>query len=554
MFQDDEVAKQQEMQERREELRENLQEELKQPVHFEPMPSRWYRDPWSLLPGPPYVINEPGDNLLDPYRQNVLKGDFPIMGEDLFLRLTLTERAIVEGRSIPLQAPLSSPSPGGFGFFGKSDQFFFTSKTALTVDLFKGQEAFKPVDWRVRVTGVVDYTLLAISEYGGVNINIGDPRTRETGDLSLQEALVEIHLFDLNDRFDFISSEVGIFPFRSDFRGFIFDDVNLGVRLFGNADDNKWQYNAVFFHMLENDTNSDLLTFDERDQQVLILNVYRQDFLWLGYTLNLSFHYNHDEPSTHFNVNDFLVRPQPVGLAKEKEIHAYYFGFAGDGKFGRVNITHAFYQVYGSETNNAFAARDTNIDAQFAAIELSYDLDWWRIRVYGMYASGDKDPFDKEAEGFDAIRDLANFAGGEVSYFNRQQIQLIGVGLTTRFSFLPDLTTSRLEGQSNFVNPGLWLFGAAINADITPTLRGQIGFNHLRFDESAVLEVYLEVEDISNEIGNELYFSAQWRPLLTNNIIANFGASVFFPGDGFEKIYQTDETQYSVFFDLIVTY
>ena len=532
---------------------EALTKAIESVPHFAAIPNRWYRDPWSLLPQPAYEINEPG-NGLDPYRQNVLKGDFPIIGEDIFLRLTLTEKFVIEGRDVPTPRGITAPGEFNSGFFGDGEQFFFTSKTALSIDLFKGQEAFKPVDWRVRITPVVDFTSLHLNELGAVNINIADGKDRTTGDIALQEALLEVHLFDLNDRYDFISSEVGIFPFRSDFRGFIFDDINLGLRLFGTADENKWQYNFVMFNMLEKDTNSELNTFDERDQEVIIVNVYRQDFIVLGYTLNLSFHYNHDKPSTHFNVNDFLVRPAPIGSIGEKEIHAYYLGWAGEGHFGRFNITHAYYQVYGTESFNSIAAEQTDINAQFAALEVSYDFDWLRVRLFGMYASGDNDARDDEAGGFDAILDAPNFAGGEFSFFNRQEIRLLSTSLTPRLSFLPDLTTSKLEGQSNFVNPGLFLMGGAIDVEITPKWRAQLGASYLRFADTDSLEVYLELEDVAQELGTEIFFGTQYRPLLTNNILINVGASVFFPGDGFEKIYQTSETLYSVFLDVTLTY
>src|SRR4029434_8560465 len=107
---------------------------------------------------------------------------------------------------------------------------------------------------------------------------------------SLQEAFGEIHLRDLSSNYDFVSMRAGIQPFVSDFRGFIFNDSNLGVRIFGNYDNNRWQYNLAFFDMREKDTYSDLNEFDSRDQQVLIANVYRQDFLAKGYSAPLSFH------------------------------------------------------------------------------------------------------------------------------------------------------------------------------------------------------------------------------------------------------------------------
>ena len=53
----------------------------------------------------------------------------------------------------------------------------------------------------------------------------------------------------------------------------MFDDVNLGVRLFGNLDSNRWQYNLAFFDMLDKDTNSGLNKFESR-QEVVIANLY----------------------------------------------------------------------------------------------------------------------------------------------------------------------------------------------------------------------------------------------------------------------------------------
>ncbi len=55
---------------------------------------------------------------------------------------------------------------------------------------------------------------------------------------------------------------VGIQPFQSDFRGFLFQDSQLGVRLFGNRDNNRWQYNLAWFRRLEKDTNSGLNDVD----------------------------------------------------------------------------------------------------------------------------------------------------------------------------------------------------------------------------------------------------------------------------------------------------
>ena len=95
--------------------------------------------------------------------------------------------------------------------------------------------------------------------------------------------------------------------------------------------------------MLEKDTNSGLNTMGYRQQQVMIANVYRQDFFKPGYTAEVNFHYDKDDPSFKLDNNNFLVRPAPIGLVKPHAVRAYYYGFNGDGHLGPINITHSFY-------------------------------------------------------------------------------------------------------------------------------------------------------------------------------------------------------------------
>ncbi len=528
---------------------------------FEPMPSRWFAPgrPVTDIEPPQYVVNERASPW-NPYRQNALKGDFPILGtEDLFFSFTATNRLFIERRNVPTPTGITGPGPVRPGFFGDGDQLFIQDDLALTFELFKGQQAFKPVDWRIRVTPVFNYTRLEVNEVGVVVIDPAQGDTRERGDATLQEAFVEYHLFDWNDRYDFASVEAGVLPFRSDFRGFIFEDTNLGVRFFGNADENKWQYNLAFFDQLDKDTNSGLVRYEDRDQNVLIANVYRQDSLLgflplLGYTTSFSFHWNHDRRNAEFDDNGFLVAPAPIGNFTPNELDAYYLGWAGEGHLGRWNITHALYYVFGEESQNPIAARSTDISASLAALELSYDIDWWRPRVFGLYASGDDDPRDGDAEGFDAIVDAPNFGGGAFSFWNTQGLKFVGTSLTNPGSPLADLQTSKTQGQANFVNPGVILLGGAVDAELTPKWRAQLGFTWLNFVTTESLEFLLQAAEVDKSIGTEVFFGTQYRPLLTNNIIIQFGASALMPDDGFARIYDSDEVVYNVFTNIITTW
>lgn len=134
------------------------------------------------------------------------------------------------------------------------------------------------------------------------------------GDGALQEGFFEYYLACVSDRYDTILIKLGIQPFNSKSRGFIFNDTNLGVRLLSNLGHNRYQYNLVFFDMLKKQTNSELKTFGRRDQRIIIANFYWQDFLALGSTTQFNLHYPNDKATFHFDVAGFLVHPAPVGV------------------------------------------------------------------------------------------------------------------------------------------------------------------------------------------------------------------------------------------------
>jgi hypothetical protein len=567
--------------------------------------------------------------LWHPYEQSTLKGDVPIIGQDIFLNLTAKNFSVFEKRKLPVPTGVSAATPNSSEFFGRSEQLFFSNDTSLSFDLFKGETAFQPVHWLVRMTGVYNHNYIRVKENGlldpdprgpdyretrrapntgrieaippdGDNVNPRagyprpfsktinpgdmfnyvapqlrpaggdplvkvDPKTNEPGEgekrkfkerqkdfagtrytirrkdfFALQEAFAEIHIGDLSDNYDFISSRWGIQPFISDFRGFIYADTNLGARIFGNYDNNRLQYNLAYFNQREKDTYSELNTFDSRHQQVLIANVFRQDLLWKGYTGQLSFHMNLDDGGIHFDKNDFPVRPAVLGDIRPHDVKAYYLGWAGDGHIGRLNISHAFYQVLGEDEFNGLAGRRVDINAQMAALELSYDRDWIRLKLSGFYASGDSDPRDRTATGFDTIFDNPFFVGGPFSWYVHQGFNLAGtaVNLKQRDSLVPNLRSSKAEGQSNFVNPGVKILGIGSDIELTPKIRAFANVNYIWLAETKPIELALQSNKIRDELGLDASLGFKYRPLLTDNIIFSAGIGFFFPGAGYRDIYR----------------
>jgi hypothetical protein len=484
----------------------------------------------------------------DPFNKNKLKGDSPIIGNQTFLDLEFISDTFVDGRRLPVPSGQGSASADSAPFFGKFGQFFLSQNLTFSFDLFHGDTSFKPVDWQIKITPELNINYLNVQENGIVNADVRDGTTRLDTHVGLQEAFVEVKLADLSSDYDFISARAGIQSFNSDFRGFIFSDQEPGLRIFGNLDSNRYQYNLAYFAMLEKDTNSGLNTFDYRKQQVMIANVYRQDFIKPGYTVEVNFHYDKDDPSFKLDQNDFLVRPAPIGNVKPHAVRAYYYGFNGDGHLGPINITHSFYQVLGHDTFNSLAGRPVSINAQMAAVELSIDKNWLRYRTSFFYASGDKNPQGGTARGFDTIFDNPNFAGGFFSFWNREGLMLTGTGvaLENGGSLVPDLRPSKLEGQANFVNPGLFLYNAGVDADLTPKLKAFLNLNLIRFARTEPLELLLFQSPIHAGVGADSGLGFSYRPPLSQNIVFTGGVNAFEPFQGFREI-STNRTLLALF-------
>ncbi len=520
------------------------------PPGDQPVPNRWfigfgrwmrYADPSAETP-----YQSEGLKLWHPYLQSELKGDAPIIGQDIFLNLTLTNFSQFEARRLPTPSGVSTARPDSSEFFGRSEQVFASNDFQIGIDLFKGETAFQPIQWAVRLLGVYNANYIAVQE---ANVLDPDPRgpdrnrtVRQKDFYSLQEAFAEIHLRDLSSNYDFISARVGIQPFVSDFRGFIFNDSNLGLRIFGNYDNNRWQYNLAAFSMREKDTYSDLNEFDSRQQTVLIANVYRQDFFAKGYTAQLSFHGLFDEASRHYDKNGFLVRPEPLGDVRDHYVQAYYLGWTGDGHISWLNISHAFYEVLGEDSHNGVAGQRVTINAQMAALELSVDKNWMRHKLSVFYASGDSNPKNDEATGFDTILDRPFFMGGPFSFYVHQGFNLAGtlVNFKQRDSLVPDFRSSKTEGQPNFVNPGAAVVGYGADADITPKLKAFINVNYIWTATTEVTKQVLFTNHASNDIGLDASIGLQWRPFLTDNVIISAGVGFLVPGQGYKDIYRAN--------------
>ena len=481
----------------------------------------------------------------DPYNQSVLKGDYPIKGNELFMILSAVSTTGVEQRRAPTPSDVSSDEPGSGEFFGQPEQFAASETIQLSFELFHGDSTFRPRDWAIKISPTFSIpNYLNARENGVVNIDVRRGANRTDTHISLEEAFAEVKLWDVNANYDFVSVRAGIQPFVSDFRGFIFSDNNLGLRFFGAADNNRIQYNAAYFSMLEKDTNSGLNRFDTRHQNIYIANIFRQDFIRKGFTIQGSLHYNDDRRSVEYDRNGFLIRPALIGDVRPHAIKVGYLGLSGDGHLGKLNLTHAYYYAFGRDNRNPIAGRSVKVRSNMGAVEASVDHDYLRFKGSFFFAQGDANPTDNKATGFDAIFDDPNFAGGQFSYWNRNGIRLTqtGVGLVQPNSILPSLRSSKTQGQANFVNPGIFIYNAGVDVELTQRIKTVFNVNYLRFHRTEPLEYVLFQNRIRHDIGWDYSLGVAYRPFLINNVTVTFGASTLQTGRGFRDIF-TDRSR-----------
>lgn len=516
---------------------------------FVPVPDRWrqfYAGKW-----------------YDPYNQNVLKGDIPVFGSpghEWFFETSIISDSSFEYRKLPIPVGAATTNnPDSINTFGKEKQAVYAQNLVTSFAFIRGNTTFMPPEIEFRFVPVINLNHVEVEEDGALRVDPSKGNARTDNFIGFQELFIDKHLFNLSERYDFVSTRIGMQQFSSDFRGFIFASSEPGIRFFGNYNNNKIQYNLAWFDRLDKDTNSGINTFDQRFEQVYVANLYYNDAFTLGHNIQFSLIHRQDQAGSHpedYDNNGALVRPASIGDQRPKNLYSTYFGFNTDGHIGRVNITSALYYVNGEESHNPIAGRSVNISAGMAALELSYDVDWIRFRSSFMWASGDSDPFDDQAGGFDSIIDNPNFAGGDIGYIQRQGIPFIGgggVALINRNSFYPDLKAGKEEGQSNFVNPGLLLYNLGADFELTQKFKLITNASFLQFDNTSSIEALRNDASIGRNIGVDLSAGVLYRPFLNNNVQIRAGGAFLMPGNGTEDLYG-NEVLYDFFSNLILQY
>lgn len=444
------------------------------------------RNRWRVLDANGLPVPRPF--IFDPYNQNPLKGDFPVLGQNTFMVLT----AVANTAS---------------NFLSQEDQDIQANSNFVSaLEFFHGSTVFKPKDWSVKASA---------------NAKLDFIDANQNKNIDLLELFGEIKLFDVGRNFDFTSFRGGVQGFASDFDGFIFKDVNLGAQLFGELRQNQHQWSLAYFDRL--DKSEAASNFDLLGQKVYIANFFWEDLFKPGFKTVFSFLYNRDRSVDGNNLD------------------IYYVGFASAGNWGRLEFNPTFNYAFGTEQFNPISESENTVSAFLAGLELEYPKNNWNYRSAAFLASGDTNPNDGLATGFDSINDNIALFGAGNSF-------VVGKGnfFTRGNSFLP---ANRTQGISNFVNPGMLLLNLGLDMVATPKLFLQMDYNNFNFLNTASLE---NVQ--SRAVGNEIVAALNYRVFLNENFIFQLGGSAFFPGAGGEEVLGNSDTIYTVNIALVTVF
>ena len=451
----------------------------------------------------------------DPYNTNVLKGDYPIIeGSELFFSLQGVNELFAQSRK------RSGGNVGTNEDTQLRERFFFTT------DLFKNDNTFTPSPWFFRITQAVEYR--------------DQTDQGNNADYAWQEAFVDLQLAVISNYYDTLDLKLGRQLFVSDFRGFVYADVQDMAVFSGTWDENRWQYRVMAADAKQIDPVSNFVrSFEDREQTILGADFFRQDWPYLGMFVNGGVLFNHD----YF----------------KNEVNSVHMTLAAQGVVESFQINATFVQAAGRDSFNPIARQPVNINAQMAALEVTRPTDWFVPRWSVLYASGDSNPTDSHGTGFDAVFDNPNFAGANVAFWNRETLNTRGLTLVNGNSFLPNLRTKAFD-PSNFVNPGIVTLTQGVDTVLTTRTKAFFNWNAYWLVAPESVEEAIRVKngglnvDVGNTLGQDYTIGITYKPLIIDNVQLTWGGSVFDQGNAMEDLTLTDDLLYSTFLAAVLIY
>lgn len=372
----------------------------------------------------------------------------------------------------------------------------------VSVDVFDAD-----AKWAARVSAAVDY----LNDRGNDALDSSfNGQSNDTYiDVSFEEAWLEAKLFDTPNRL-----RVGLQEYKSDFLGLIYNDNDLGVRLYGENEKLKW--NLSYFYKTEHDAVSELFDPTYADQDVFIA------------TLQFDVGTVSVIPSVHYNRD----------RRDDRELDVAYLGLAHYGMVGPFATTSAFYYAFGDDDNSVMnPARDQDISAFHIVADAGYPIGKFTPHVGVFYTSGDDDPTDGDARGFDSIYDTIS-VWGDNGIIIDDRINAGTLTVLRNNSAIPSLRD--FDESANFINPGVLAFNFGLVTDWTDKFATDMNLTYFEWDETDVLG-----PGIGEHVGWEANVSGTYK--WADYLNLTLAAAALITDDDMEDIYGDDENLYNLY-------
>jgi hypothetical protein len=347
----------------------------------------------------------------------------------------------------------------------------------------------------------------------------------EETDLSLEESWLQVAARKN------LNINIGLQEYKSDLIGSIYSDTDLGLRITGKFKGIDWSIYGA--NRVENDLLSDYNQIsDFRDQQIYIGHLQFK----IGKTLF--------KPSVHLNIDD--EGDHKRGRAGNNEdVKALYLGLTTYGPIGPVKLLTGLYGVFGEQDNvslgGEFGLRDQRIKAFTFYFDVSYPMLEGKFTPHAglVYASGDNDPLDNTAGGFDAISEDVNIWGSNGFVIDdRLSLGVLG-GRTLLRSNSPFPSLRDSDANSNFVNPGVIATNFGINSLPFEKLSLDANLTAFWWTETETLEAILDALGTPNRLGSSLgvEYNMQANYKLTDKLSLNTSGTLFKANEELMKVY-----------------